>query len=157
MEDIVRVLIADDNKTLVDFMKSYISKDNRYEVVGICSDVDTEIEMIDRLKPDIVITDIRKNNKWVGIDVVKEYKEKEYSPIFYVVSASVVSYIPDFRDLGIRYYISKPFEEEDFMRILNYAYNEIYPKEIIITQKEVIETSNNIINFFKSLKKRIGV
>ena len=43
------------------------------------------------------------------------------------------------------------------MRILGYAYSEIYPKEIVSTQKEIAETPSKIIEFFRAIKKRIGV
>lgn len=157
MEEIVKILIADDNKAIVEFMQKYIAKDDRYKIVGICSDTETEIKMIDELKPDVVITDIRKKNKWSGIDIVKKYIDSEYCPIFYIVSASVVHYLPEMRDLKIRHYLTKPFEEKDFMRILGYAYSEIYPKEIVSTQKEIAGTPSKIIEFFRAIKKRIGV
>lgn len=157
MEDIVRILIADDNNVLVDFMKLYIEKDKRYEIIGVSSDSETEIKMIDDLKPDVVITDIRKKNEWTGIDIVRKYKDKEYCPIFFVVSASVFSYMSEIRELKIHYYISKPFNEENFMLRLDSIYNQIYPKEMIKKQKEITKTTNSIIKFFKSLKKRIGI
>lgn len=157
MEEIVTILIADDNWAIIDFIKSYIEKDDRYKIIGICCDAEEQIKMIDKLKPDIVITDIKKNNEFIGLEIIKKYKAEEYCPIFYVVSASIGYYISELRDLKVRYYIQKPFEVEDFMRILGYAYNEIFPKEIVVKKQEIEEPPKRIFAIFDTIKKRIGV
>ena len=159
MKEIVKILIADDSKSVVSFMKSYIEKEDKYKIVGTCECEQDEIEMIDKLKPDVVITDIKKKNKWTGIDIVKRYENSEYNPIFFFVLASALHYITEMRKLGIQYYLNKPFSEQEFMCMLNNAYNEIYPQKIINTNKRVVENKNqnHITKFFNIIKKRIGV
>lgn len=75
------------------------------------------------------------------------------------MSASALHYITEMRKLGIQYYLNKPFSEQEFMCMLNNAYNEIYPQKIINTNKRVVENKNqnHITKFFNIIKKRIGV
>ena len=59
MEEKITIVISDDNEAITNFMKSYIENNNKYEIVGISSDAKTEIELIDKFKPNVVITDIK--------------------------------------------------------------------------------------------------
>lgn len=157
MEDILKIVIADDNKLIVNMIKGQIEKDKRCKVVGIANDEENEIFLIDTLKPNLVITDLRKKKGWTGIEIIEKYKECEYKPIFCIISASIIDYIDEIRKLKIQYYLNKPYNENDLMRIINDIYNDIYPKAII-------ELNNNIMGkedrsfWYKIIEKikRIG-
>lgn len=47
---------------------------------------DDEIRMIEELKPDIVITDLMREDKYTGLDIIKRYKDIKQSPQFLVIS-----------------------------------------------------------------------
>lgn len=156
MEDVLKIVIADDNKLIADMIKKKIEDDKRCKVVGIANDDECEINLIDKLKPNLVITDLKKKNGWTGIDIIKKYKYSEYKPIFFIISASIVDYIEVIRELEIQYYLSKPYNEYDLMRIINNIYDDIYPKAIIelnnnITKKENISFWTTIIEKFKRI------
>ena len=56
------------------------------------------------------------------------------------------------KKLKIRYYLTKPFEAEDVLRILNDIYDDFFPKQIIeISEEDAIETNN--YKFFQKLRK----
>lgn len=50
-----------------------------------------EIKLIEELKPDVVVTDLMRNHEFTGLDIIKDYSEKEKSPKFVVVS-----FLPDY-------------------------------------------------------------
>lgn len=154
MEEVIKILIADDNKAIVEIMRGKIEKDKRYKVIGIAYDVEKEIEIIENLKPDVVITDIRKKNEWSGLDVIETYKDKEYKPIFFVVSSSINYNV--MRNMNIRYYLAKPYADENFFHKLEEIYYEKYPKHLIELKADVLIKENNILwKIFEIIKKRI--
>ena len=82
-----RVIIADDNSHICNFIEDSLSKHDDIEILGIANTDEDEIKMIEELKPEIVITDLVRNHKYTGLDIIKNYFEKK-SPIkFLVVSA----------------------------------------------------------------------
>ncbi len=82
-----RVIIADDNVHICKFIADSLSKHNDIEILGIANTDEDEIKMIEELKPEIVITDLVRNYKYTGLDIIKNYFENK-SPIkFLVVSA----------------------------------------------------------------------
>lgn len=91
----LRVLIADDEKRMVDNILSNIDVENEeYEIIDFALTTEEERRKIEQLKPDIVITDIYRNEnnrKYEGgYEVIKEYSEKYFLPKFIILS-----YTPD--------------------------------------------------------------
>ena len=92
----LRILIADDEKSMVDEILSNIDEENEdYEIIGYALSNIEEIKKIEELKPDVVITDIYRgqfNEKNAGgYDIIKEYSKKYFLPKFIVLS-----YTPEF-------------------------------------------------------------
>ena len=71
--------------------------------------------MIEELKPDIVITDLMREHKYTGLDIIKRYKDRKQSPQFLVISGD---FERDIIDSGMKVagYIRKPVNN----------YNKIY-------------------------------
>lgn len=93
MEEILTIIVADDNAYMSDFMSKIIKEDSRFKFIGFAKDEKEEIELINSLKPNVVITDLKKGNKWTGIDIIKEVQDNnEIAPIFFVTSASIYYY-----------------------------------------------------------------
>lgn len=155
MEETLSILIADDNIGIADYIKSILEKNSKFRIIGIAKDKKEEIDFIINFTPDVVITDLKKGNSWSGLDIIKEVQNNcEKVPIFFIISASAISYIDEMRKLNIRYYLNKPFNVEDVLRVLNRIYDEFFPKQIIeINEKNEIET--NDYNFFNKLRNLI--
>ena len=113
----VRVLIADDDKRMVDEIISNIDIENEdYEIIGYALSNEEERQKIEELKPDVVITDIYRghfNQKNAGgYDIIKEYSEKYFVPKFIVLS-----YTPEFvADNIIGRYGKRPRIDYDAMK-----------------------------------------
>ena len=83
MDEVLKIVIADDNEVLVDMMKKWIEKNERYQVIGMARDRNDEMYLIDTLKPNVVITDI-KRERWLDwIRCCRKYMDSEYKPIFF--------------------------------------------------------------------------
>lgn len=54
----VRVLLADDQKTVQQLLKSYLEAEPNIEIVGIANNGQTAIEQVEQFHPDIVLMDI---------------------------------------------------------------------------------------------------
>lgn len=54
----IRLLMADDHPLIREGFKSLLMKNERFEIVGIAENGKELVELADRLKPDIILTDI---------------------------------------------------------------------------------------------------
>lgn len=82
----IRIILADDEKWFTDEVEKELKKFEELDIIGIAHSNEEEISLIESLSPDIVITDIMRNGKIGGLDIIKEYSQKEKSPMFLVLS-----------------------------------------------------------------------
>ena len=74
----IRVLLADDNSQLIEYVREFVSGDCCCEVVGVVGDGQAAVEAAARLLPDVLVLDIcmpRLN----GIEAAKLMKEADPS------------------------------------------------------------------------------
>lgn len=106
----IKIIIADDNVHICKFIKEYLEKYNDIEILGIANNDDDEIKMIEELKPDIVITDLMRNHKYTGLDIIKKYFNDNNKVKFLVISADYKEDV--IRDgLEVAGYIKKPVDD----------------------------------------------
>ena len=113
MIDKIRIIIADDNIHICQIIKKFLEKHQDIEILGIANTDEDEIKMIDELKPDIVITDLMRNHKYSGLDIIRDYSNKDNCPKFLVISAEKNDLIMD--ELNIAGFIKKPFFDYDII------------------------------------------
>ena len=131
MENKIKIVIADDNKGMCDLIEKYLSTFDEIEILGIANTDEQEIEMIEKFKPEIVITDLMRNGKYGALDIIKEYFYKNSEVEFLVISADEEKDV--IRDgLRVAGYIKKPF----------YGHEIIY-KELKRIKKNILETRIN--------------
>lgn len=82
----IKIIIADDDNKTCEEIKELLNEYSHIKVMGIANNDDDEIRMIEDLKPDVVVTDLVRNHQFTGLDIIKDYAEKEESPKFIVVS-----------------------------------------------------------------------
>ena len=82
-----RVIIADDDVHICKFIEESLNKHDDIKILGIANTDEEEIRMIEELKPEIVITDLMRNHKYTGLDIIKDYSKKKSNIKFLVVSA----------------------------------------------------------------------
>jgi CheY-like chemotaxis protein len=104
----IKIIIADDNVHICEFIRKFLEKYEDIEILGIANTDEDELKMIEKLKPEIVITDLMRNHKYTGLDIIKNYQNKKEAPEFLVISADEERSV--IRDgLEVAGYIKKPF------------------------------------------------
>ena len=109
-----RVIIADDNVHICNFIKESLNKHNDIEILGVANTDEDEIRMIEELKPDIVITDLMRNHKYGGLDIIRNYFDKESKVKFLVISADEKADVIN-NGLEVAGYIKKPFTDYEIV------------------------------------------
>lgn len=118
-----KIIIADDNVHICRFIKDYLSKYDNIEILGIANTDEEEIEMIEELKPEIVITDLMRNHKYTGLDIIRNYFNNKNNVRFLVISADEKAAVIN-NGLEVAGYIRKPFTNyeiiyDELVRIKN--------------------------------------
>ena len=118
MEEKVRIIIADDDIHICKFIKEFLEKYEDIEILEIANTDEDEIQMIEELKPEIVITDLMRNHKYTGLDIIKDYFAKNKKIAFLVISADLKREVIN-NGLEVAGYIKKPINdyEEIYMEL----------------------------------------
>lgn len=104
------ILLADDNKNWLDILEEGIGRESQFQVVGRAYSGTQAIELIEQLRPDIIILDIIMP-EYDGVYIANHVKQNlaGYSPIIYVLSGIATdTVVKIFNDLGIAFYSLKP-------------------------------------------------
>ena len=159
----IRVIIAEDNVHICKFIEENLKKHIDVEILGIANTDEDEIKMIEELKPEIVITDLMRNNKYSGLDIIKDYYNNNSQVEFLVISAD---YKEDVINDGLEVagYIKKPFEDYEII------YNELkrIKKNIIISKQhqewrekyynlEIININEYLTQTDRQLLEKLGI
>lgn len=106
----IKIIIADDNIHICKFTKEFLEKYEDIEILGIANSDEDEIRMIEELKPEIVITDLMRNHRYTGLDIIKSYFAKNKDIAFLVISADNKSDVIN-GGLEVAGYIKKPVND----------------------------------------------
>lgn len=108
-----RILVADDSSEIRERLGNLLQTMPEVECVGTASNGMTAIEMISTLKPDIVLLDIIMP-QLDGFGVMEYLSDRNIMPEIIVISAlTQENFIQRAVNLGTRYYVAKPFEDEN--------------------------------------------
>ncbi len=103
----MRVLVVDDDKLVVESLKTILEADGEIEVAGTGFSADEAIRLYDSLKPDVLLMDIRMEGK-TGIDAAKTIIEKDNTAkILFLTTFSDDEYIARAFLIGAKGYILK--------------------------------------------------
>lgn len=111
----LKILIADDNRQVAEFSKSFLERVGQYKIVGMAFTSKDEIELIEKHSPDIVITDIvRKEESVSGLDIILKCEEEKKDVKFILVTASGmqdIMYKTNYKlPTNVISYLKKPFD-----------------------------------------------
>lgn len=114
------VFIVDDESWIVDGLKISIDWEKHgFEVVGEAYNGANALELISKLKPDIVFTDIRMPGM-NGLELIKKVKDIYFDIQFIVISGyAEFAYAQKALSNGAIGYCLKPFDESEILTLLN--------------------------------------
>lgn len=108
------------------------------EVVGEAADGDTGIELIRKVLPDIVITDVRMP-RIGGIELVQKLRAEGYNiPVLIISGYDDFSYVRSALKLGVTDYLLKPIKSQELNQQLQRCV-EILNKEEIVKPKAFMQ------------------
>ena len=110
---LLKLVIVDDEPILLQgLVKTYNWNEMGFEVAGQAQSGEQAIEVIKKVKPHVVLTDIRMKQV-SGLMVMEEIQKTELDPVFIVLSAyRDFNYAQQACDLGAYAYLLKPIEED---------------------------------------------
>ena len=111
----IRVLMIDDNKSLVDMIEEYFSENEKIKVVKKAYSGLEGIKVVDKNRDDydVIILDLIMPNK-DGIYVLDEMKKRGISkPVIISTSYNQDEMIRKVSEYGVRYFLLKPYDLTD--------------------------------------------
>jgi response regulator NasT len=133
----LRILIADDESIIRLDLKEML-EDNGHSVVGEASDGKIAVELAGKLKPDLIVMDIKMPNL-DGLGAVKQINQgdKGRIPVVMVTAYSQPELVEQAVELGVFAYLVKPIKEGDIMPTIEVAMSRA--DEMNALEKEVAD------------------
>lgn len=128
----IKVLCVEDEEFIrenqVDYLKRF------FKTIYEASNAKEALAIIEKYKPDLVITDIEMSNM-SGLEMVRLIRKEDKKTKFIVLSAfSNKEYLLDAIDLGLVKYLIKPIDHETFYPILIECADEIVKENSTLLQ-----------------------
>ena len=115
----VRIVLAEDEAIIrLDLRESLLEEG--YEVVGDVGRGDKAVEMVDALRPDVAIFDIKMPGM-SGLEAAKIVSDKKICPVVMLTAFSQREIIEQARDAGALAYLVKPFQKTDLVPAIELA------------------------------------
>ncbi|MGH3798506.1 MAG: ANTAR domain-containing response regulator [Pseudonocardiaceae bacterium] len=128
-----RVLVAEDDALIrLDLVE--ILTEEGYAVVGEAGDGEQAVELAQRLRPDVVIMDV-KMPKMDGIDAASIIAERRIAPVVILTAFSQRDLVERARDAGAMAYLVKPFGRRDLVPAVELAVSRF--RELVALENEV--------------------
>jgi DNA-binding NarL/FixJ family response regulator len=116
----VRLLIVDDQKILLDALTNALSKEKDIEIVGSLTVADVADVACTRLRPDMVLMDICTEGKVSGIFATDRIKKKyPYIKVMLMTGFPEMSFIERAKEAGADSFIYKNSSMEDFVKCIH--------------------------------------
>lgn len=113
-----KILVADDEKHIVQIVQFNLEKKGNYEVI-VASDGEMALELIRQEKPDLVISDIMMP-KMTGFELFEALRKDEEikdTPFIILTAKGQDSYFEEGQEKGILHILTKPFSPKALLAI----------------------------------------
>ncbi len=138
-----RVVIVDDEALIRLDLKEMLGSLG-YQVVGEAADAPTAIDLARRLRPDLVIMDIKMAPDMDGISAAEILTEERLAPVVLLTAYSQADLVERAKGAGVVGYVAKPFSESDLVPAIEIAlarHHELRSLEAEVSGlKDLIET-----------------
>ena len=128
-----RVVVAED-EALIRLDLVEILGEEGYAVVGEAADGQQAVEQAERLRPDLVIMDV-KMPRMDGIDAASIIAERRIAPVVILTAFSQRELVERARDAGAMAYLVKPFGRKDLVPAVELAVSRF--RELVALESEV--------------------
>ena len=133
----VRVVIAEDEAIVRLDLKETLEEEG-YEVVGETGRGDEAVDLVDKLKPDLAILDIKMPGK-DGLEAAREIAGPRKAAVLILTAFSQRDLIEKARDAGALAYLVKPFQRSELVPALEVALGRFREMRALHEQAESLE------------------
>ncbi len=128
----MKIFIVDDSELVVQRVRSLLSNIEGLEFTGQATNANAAVEAIERLKPEVVILDIRLIGE-NGMNVLERIKKERTPPVVIMLTNySYPQYRKKCRELGAEYFFDKVTEIESFVKVLRILAQDPYQGELLL-------------------------
>ena len=114
----MKCFIVDDSELVVERVRALLSNIEGLEFIGQATNAKDAVEAIERLKPDVVILDIRLIGG-NGMNVLERIKKEQSPPVVIMLTNyPYPQYRKKCRELGAEYFFDKVTEIDNFVKVL---------------------------------------
>ncbi|EPL15924.1 response regulator [Pseudomonas sp. CF161] len=155
----IKIVLADDHPVVLMGVREYIERDNRYEVVAQVQNSTELVENLQRLKPDVVITDYNMPGDEAYGDGIKliEYLIRHF-PNIQVLILTMVSnnlILSRLYDVGVAGIVPKSSDLKEILVALNtLAKGQSYRRQLFHSLPSVVESVEPVEDRISSLSVR---
>ena len=128
-----RVLIAEDEALIRLDLREMLQEEG-YEVVGEAGDGEMAVALATKLRPDLVILDV-KMPKMDGIEAGAKIAKERVAPVVILTAFSQRDLVERAREAGAMAYVVKPFQKKDLLPTIEMAMSRF--TEIVSLEAEV--------------------
>lgn len=130
-----RVVVAEDESLIrLDIVE--ILRDNGFDVVGEAGDGEKAVELVQELKPDLVVMDI-KMPKLDGISAAEQINKEHLAPVVLLTAFSQQELVERASEAGALAYVVKPFTPADLLPAIEIAISRF--QQITTLENEVAD------------------
>jgi response regulator NasT len=130
-----RIVIADDEPIIRLDLRELLTSLG-YDVVGEAADGRTALELVSKLKPDLVILDIKMPDV-DGIDAAETITREGLAPVVLLTAYSERDLVERAKRAGVAGYLIKPFRESEIMPVIELALAQFHEMQRL--ERQVVE------------------
>ena len=138
--DSLRILIAD-NESIIRMDLKELLEEAGHEVIGEAADGLKAVELTRKLKPDLVIMDI-KMPEMDGIAAAKMISNDKLAPVLLLTAYSQKESVEKAKDSGVLAYLVKPVKESNLFPAMEIALSRF--KEYMEIEQELLDLRNSL-------------
>jgi two-component system, response regulator PdtaR len=138
--DSLRILIAD-NESIIRMDLKELLEEAGHEVVGEAADGLKAVELTRKLKPDLVVMDI-KMPEMDGIAAAKLISNEKLAPVLLLTAYSQKEIVEKAKDSGVLAYLVKPVKESNLFPAMEIALSRF--KEYMEIEQELLDLRNSL-------------
>ncbi|HRD60254.1 MAG TPA: response regulator [Nocardioides sp.] len=135
-----RVVVAED-EVLIRMDLAEMLTEEGYDVVGQAGDGGTAVELAERLRPDLVILDV-KMPVLDGIAAAEQIASQRIAPVVILTAFSQRDLVERARDAGAMAYLVKPFTQQDLVPAIEMAVSRF--SELSMLEAEVADLTERL-------------
>lgn len=115
----LRILIADDEAVIRLGLRTML-EDHGYQVVGEAGDGPRALDLVQKVRPDLVFLDIKMPSA-SGLEVARTLLAVHAIPVIILTAYSDRAFVDEAKDAGVLTYLVKPIQENELMPAIELA------------------------------------